>query len=178
MKVKMLMRIDVIERESRRSICFELRLDFCRDLPTDQWARENIDPKTHHVLAKTPALIDEIREALRWQDRTALYQHDMEAYAQSRQLAGSRDRILSRRGRNHETGGRQDAVSMGDFDGIIDLAREPKIISGDNNLLQDAGSRRSRRKRKNSTPSRNRRRNISGLVIISPTMAAIFGARK
>jgi hypothetical protein len=80
----MLMRIDVIEREPRRSICFELRLDFCRDLPTDRRAREDIDPKTYHVVAKTSCLIDEIRQALRWQDWTALYQHEMKADAQSR----------------------------------------------------------------------------------------------
>src|SRR3954463_6402741 len=44
--------------------------------------------------------------------------------------------------------------------------------------LQCAGSRRSRRKRKNSSPSRRRRFIISGLMIISPTIAAILGARK
>ena len=43
---------------------------------------------------------------------------------------------------------------------------------------QPAKSRRSRKKRKNSTPSRSRRFIISGLRTISPTMAAIFGARK
>jgi len=67
---------------------------------------------------------------------------------------------------------------MRDFDSIIDFAREPKMIGGDNNLLQDAGSLRSRRKRKNSIPSRNRRRSTLGLLIISFAMAAIFGARK
>ncbi len=43
---------------------------------------------------------------------------------------------------------------------------------------RQAASRRSRRKRKNSTPSRKRRFIISGLRTISPTMAAILGARK
>ena len=43
---------------------------------------------------------------------------------------------------------------------------------------RQAASRRSRRKRKNSTPSRRRRFIISGLRTISPTMAAILGARK
>jgi hypothetical protein len=80
----MLVRIDVIERKPRRSICFELRLDFCRDLPADRRAREDIDPETYHVVAKTPGLIDEIRQALRWQDWPALYQHQMQADAQSR----------------------------------------------------------------------------------------------
>jgi len=67
---------------------------------------------------------------------------------------------------------------MRDFDSIIDFARDPKIIGGDNNPRQYARSLRSRRKRKNSTPSRNRRRSTSGLLIISFAMAAIFGARK
>lgn len=43
---------------------------------------------------------------------------------------------------------------------------------------RQAASRRSRKKRKNSTPSRKRRFIISGLRTISPTMAAILGARK
>jgi hypothetical protein len=67
---------------------------------------------------------------------------------------------------------------MRGFHGFIDFAREPKIVGGDDDTLQSAGSRRSRRKRKNSTPSRSRRFNMSGLRTISPAMAAIFGARK
>jgi hypothetical protein len=55
---------------------------------------------------------------------------------------------------------------------------KPKIVGGDDNVLQSAGSWRSRKKRKNSTPSRSRRRNVSGLLTISPAIAAIFGARK
>ena len=43
---------------------------------------------------------------------------------------------------------------------------------------QTGKSRRSRKKRKNSNPSRNLRFIISGLRTISPTMAAILGARK
>jgi hypothetical protein len=52
---------------------------------------------------------------------------------------------------------------------------EPSVVPGAD---QAATSRRSRRKRKNSSPSRSRRFIISGLRTISPTMAAIFGARK
>ena len=44
--------------------------------------------------------------------------------------------------------------------------------------VQEAKSRRSRKKRTNSTPSRSRRFSISGLRTISPMIAAIFGARK
>ena len=44
--------------------------------------------------------------------------------------------------------------------------------------FQDAAARRARRNWKNSAPSRNRRFAICELRSISPTMAAIFGARK
>ena len=102
----------------------------------------------------------------------------MQADAQSRQPTGARDRVLGRRASDHKAGGGQDAALMRCFDGFINFARKPEIVGGDDNLLQGAGSRRSRRKRKNSTPSRSRRRNISGFLTISPAMVAIFGARK
>ena len=64
-------------------------------------------------------------------------------------------------------------------------AREPAAVpvpamprSGMAANVQEAKSRRSRKKRKNSRPSRSRRFSISGLRTISPTMAAIFGARR
>jgi hypothetical protein len=56
--------------------------------------------------------------------------------------------------------------------------RKPKIVGRDDKALQSAGSWRSRKNLKNSMPSRSRRRKISGLLTISPAMAAIFGARK
>ena len=64
------------------------------------------------------------------------------------------------------------------LDGLVDLGRQPKIVGGDDEPLQDAASRRSLRKRKNSTPSCSRRFIMSGLRAISPTIEAIFGARK
>ena len=67
---------------------------------------------------------------------------------------------------------------VGGFHGLVDFAREPEIVGRDDELFQSAGSRRSRRKRKNSAPSRSRRFNMSGLRTISAAMAAIFGARK
>jgi len=171
-------RVDVIERKAGRAIGLELRLDFCCDLPAHRRARKYLEPETRHVIAKSPGRIDEVRQASRRQDGVALDQHEMQADAQSGQPAGARHRILDRGTADHEAGGGQDAVAMRNFDRIVDLGSKPEIIGGDNRLLQDTGSRRSRRKWKNSTPSRTRRFNTAGLLIISPTMAAIFGARK
>ena len=83
-KVKMLMRIDVIERKPCRTICLELRLDFRCDLSAGRRAHKYIEPETYHVVAETSALINEIRQALRWQDGPALHQHQMQPDTQSR----------------------------------------------------------------------------------------------
>ena len=64
------------------------------------------------------------------------------------------------------------------LDARVDRGREAEVVGGDDERFQDRASRRSRRKRKNSMPSRRRRFIISGLLTISPAMAAIFGARK
>src|SRR6266581_224014 len=102
----------------------------------------------------------------------------MQADAQPRQLVRTRNRILRGGACDHEACGGEDAALMRDLDRVVDLRGEPEIVGGDDELFQCAGSRRSRRKRKNSTPSRKRRFIMSGLMIISPTMDAIFGARK
>jgi hypothetical protein len=67
---------------------------------------------------------------------------------------------------------------MRDLDGLVDLDRYAEIIGRDDQTPQSAASRRSFRNWKNSTPSRSRRFIICGERTISPTMAAIFGARK
>jgi len=178
MQVKMLVGIDVVEREAGRTIGLELRLDFRGDLPAHRRTREDIEREPDHVAAELPARVDEIGQAVRRQDRPAFHQHQVQAHAQPREPACARDRVLRRGGAHHEAGSRQDPATMGGLDGLVDFACKPKIVGGDDDLLQSAGSRRSRRKRKNSIPSRSRRFNMSGLLTISPAMAAIFGARK
>jgi hypothetical protein len=168
----------VIERESGRAIGFELRLDFRRDLAADRRAREYLESETHQVATEVAGSVDEIGHVLRRQDRPAFHQHEVQADTQSRQPARARNRILRRGSGDHQARSGEDAALVGGFHGLVDFAREPEIVGRDDELFQSAGSRRSRRKRKNSTPSRRRRFNISGLRTISPAMAAIFGARK
>src|SRR6266571_2883592 len=102
----------------------------------------------------------------------------MQTHAQLRQLLRACDCVPGGATCHHEACGGEDAALVRDLDGVVDLRREPEIVGGDDEMFQCAGSRRSRRKRKNSTPSRKRRFIMSGLMIISPTMDAIFGARK
>ena len=77
---------------------------------------------------------------------------------------------------------------MRDLDRFVDLGGETEIIGGDDEpggpfsrmweKETQAASRRSFRKRKNSTPSRSRRFIMSGCRTISPTIEAILPERK
>ena len=132
-----------------------------------------------HVAAEAPGRVDEIGQPLA-------------AAAAGRPSTSTRCRPTRKRGSRRARATASAAAGaatmrlaavrmpslMRGFDGFIDFARQPKIVGGDDEALQSAGSRRSRRKRKNSTPSRSRRCNMSGLRTISPAIAAIFGARK
>ena len=79
---------------------------------------------------------------------------------------------------NHQAGGRENACDVSPFDAFVDFRRQAEIVGRDDQSLQWAPSCRSRRKRKNSIPSRSRRFIISGLCTISPTIDAIFPLRK
>jgi hypothetical protein len=78
----------------------------------------------------------------------------------------------------YETRRAEEAVPMRLLNRLVDRDRQPEIVGSENELLQTETSRRSLRKRKNSTPSCKRRFIISGLRTISPTIAAILGTRK
>jgi hypothetical protein len=82
--------------------------------------------------------------------------------------------------RDHQARRRENPRAMRDLDRLIDLVREAEIVRCDDQAVgaQCAGSLWARRKAKNSTPSRSRRFIICGLLIISPTIEAIFGTRK
>ena len=101
----------------------------------------------------------------------------MQPDAQRGHAPRARNRIVRRRRGDHQTRGGENTAAMSGFDGLVDFAGRAEIIRGDDQSLH-AASRRVRKKRKNSTPSRNRRFIMSGLTIISATMDAIFDGRK
>jgi hypothetical protein len=102
----------------------------------------------------------------------------VQADVQPRQPPRPCDGVPRRGAGDHEARGRENAVPVRGLDGFVDLASKSEIVGGDHDAFQSAGSRRSRRKRKNSMPSRSRRFRRSGLFTISPAIAAILGARK
>ena len=141
-------------------------------------------PEPRHVVAEAAIGPDQRRDARRRQHRAAVRQGQVQPDGQPRRRGGPGPGLRARRAADHQARGGQDAVAMGLFDGGIDLGAPPEVIGRDDQPLQAAAFGcalavfRSRRKWKNSTPSRSRRTSICRSRIISPQMEAIFGARK
>ena len=109
--------------------------------------------------------------------RRRVDQGQVQAHAKAGRSMRDGDRVGGRRSSHHQAGRRQHAFAMRDLDRRVDLAGETKIVGGDDEAVQVARAR-SRRKAKNSRPSRKRRAIIEGLSAISDTISAIFEARK
>ena len=176
--VKMMVRIDVIERQAGRGESIELRRDFRRELFAHFRAQEDLRAERRHVPAQPSLVVDEIRDGSAGKCRPSIDEREVQPDTQRRKAAGALDRIGDGGPAHHQTGGAQDAAGVRYFDGAIDFGRQAEVVGGDDQRLQCALCRRSRRNWKNSTPSRSRRFIISGLLAISPTIDAIFERRK
>jgi hypothetical protein len=83
-KVKMLVGIDVIERESGRTIRRELRLDFLREADAVPAGRAKMSNASRTMSLRNRPLASTRSGRRCWrQHRPALYQHQMQAHAQS-----------------------------------------------------------------------------------------------
>ena len=174
----MLVGINVIQFQARGGKAFELGSDFVRQLPAHILAEKHRSARPGHVIAEIALGIHQVRHSGRGQDRLAVHQHQMQAHAQFRQCAGAGHRIGGGGARHHQAGGGQNAMAMGALHRFVYLRRRAEIVGGYNQALQAACWRRSFRKWKNSTPSRNRRFIMSGWVTISLTMEPILLGRK
>jgi hypothetical protein len=173
----MLVAVHMIEREAGFLVGAELSLDLRFELRPQGGPRADIKSKLHEIRTQMPGCIDEIRDALERHCRPSLDQHQMQANAQAWYPARALGRVCGRRSGHHQASRAQDALPVRQLHRFVDLGREPEVVGGDDETLQAATSRW-RRNLKNSTPSRSRRFIISGLRTISPTIDAIFGARK
>ena len=170
-------RVDVVESEPGCLKGAELGVDLGPHLRPNRRPRADLKPEPCEVLAQASVRVDEIGQLFGGQRRLAVDEDEMQADAKTREPARARDCVCRGRCSDHQACGGQDALLMRQFHGCVNLGREPEIVGRDDKVLQSATSR-SRRNLKNSTPSRSRRFIISGLRTISPTIEAIFGARK
>lgn len=178
MDMKMLVRIHVVEDEAGTPEGRKLGGDLLAKLAPGRGAQGERKGEPDHVAAQPARLVEQGRDFPWRRGRNAFQQGKMQANAQIRQPFGESNRARGRRTRHHQACRRQHAFAMRKFDSLVDLGGMPEVIGGDDETVQYCTSRRSRKKPKNSTPSRNRRLSISGLRAISATIEAIFGARR
>jgi len=178
MNMKMMMRIHMVELEAGRCESIELRGDLGGELFAHFGTQEDLRAERRHVPAQPSLVVDEIRDGSAGKCRPSIDEREVQPDTQRRKAAGALDRIGDGGPAHHQTGGAQDAAGVRYFDGAIDFGRQAEVVGGDDQRLQCALCRRSRRNWKNSTPSRSRRFIISGLLAISPTIDAIFERRK
>ena len=176
--VKMMVRIDVIERQAGRGESIELRRDFRRELFAHFRAQEDLRAERRHVTAQPSIAVDEVREVRGRKRGTSVDEREVQPDSQRREAARALDRVGDRRPAHHQARSAQNPPGVGKLDGAIDLRRQAEVVGGDDQRLQCALCCRSRRNWKNSTPSRSRRFIICGLLTISPTIDAIFERRK
>jgi hypothetical protein len=178
MQVKMLVRGDVVERETCRSEGLELSSHFRPHLSLHMRQEEHLGAETRHVRPKSAARIDEIGQVSRRQDRRSVDQRQMQSDRKLRQTPGHLDGPGRRWSADHQARRCQYPVNVSALDGLVDCVGEAEVVGRDDQIFQCAVSCRSRRNRKNSTPSRRRRFITSGLRIISPIIEAILPGRK
>lgn len=184
----MLVRIGVLEREAGRGEARELGMDLARHLATDGLAEEIAKTEPELIRRKPAALVHEIGDLFARQHRLPFDQHQMQPDAKVRQASCPGHGIFGGGSAHHQARGAENAFRVRTLDRFVHRNREPEIIGGEDDPARDrlgsgwqgdqAALWRSRRKWKNSTPSRSRLAAISGLFAISPTIEAIFEVRK
>lgn len=176
--MKVPMRIDVVERQPGGVKNLELRGDFPRRLPPQGSVQGKLRAVAGKVVAQSAVAIDETGYVRALGHRLAIDEDKVKPDTQVRQPSRALHRVGRGWSADHETCGAENTLSMRRLDGFVDGLAEPEIIRIYDQAVQCASSRRSRRKAKNSKPSRNRRSIMSGLRTISETIVAILGARK
>ena len=144
--MKVMVGINVIQRQTGRSIGAELCLDFRCKLRAHAPPDKNGDAHHRQVTAQLPVSIDQIRYAFRRQHGPTIDQHEVQTDPKRRQTARARDRVVDRGTAHHQTCRRQDAIRVRQLDAFVDLGRQAEIVARDDQRLQCTASRRSRRK--------------------------------
>ena len=130
-----MVRVDVVQRQTGRSIRAELRLDFRCKLPARLWPEKHCDAHPHEVAAQPRLRVDQIRDAFRAKHRRAIDEHQMQADPKRRQTARASDRIFSRRAVHHQACRREDAVGVRELYAFIDLRCQAEIVGRDDQAL-------------------------------------------
>ena len=141
--MKMPVRVDVIERQSGRAVGLELGGDFVDHLGRCREGPRDLRAVAGKIVPQPAGAIEKPRDHPRAVTHgIAVHQHDMQPDPETRHGARPADRI-GRRGRaDHETRGSKNAATVCGFDCGVDGCAQPKIVRGNDQTVQCAGSRR------------------------------------
>ena len=131
----MLVGIDVVQRQAGGRKGGELGFDLGRELGAHAWQKEHGSAGARHVGAEQAAAIHQIGHGGGRQHRPAFHQHQVQADAQGRHGAGALHGIGCGIARDHQTGGREDAVAMGARDTLVHFDGSAEVVGRDNQLL-------------------------------------------
>jgi hypothetical protein len=134
--MKVMVGIDVIQRQTGRSIGAELCLDFSCKLRAHAPPGKDGDAQHRQVAAQLPARIDQIRYAFRRQHRPTIDQNEVQTYPQRRQTARAVDGVVDRGTAHHQTCRRQDAIRVRQLDAFVDFRRQAEVVGGDDEGFQ------------------------------------------
>ena len=143
MQVEMPMGVDVIERQPRRPVGFELRCDFFFDLPPQRRTKGDLHPIDGNIVAQPSAVADQARNIRAVECRLTVNQNDVQTDAKIGQGPRPLDRVGRGGTSDHQARGAENAAAMRFFDGGVNRLAQPEIIRGDNQAIQCANSRRS-----------------------------------
>lgn len=146
MKVPMLVAIDVIEPQTGGKKSFELCRDFVCDLPARHPIEKYPDAGPTHITAKPAGSVDKIGQARGRRHRVSVGQDDVQSHLQRRHPPRPIDGVGGGGSPDHETGRRQDSVSVSRLNRLVDFGRKTKVVGRYDQRLQCATPRRSRRK--------------------------------
>ncbi len=177
----MLVRVDMVEREPGGVEPLELGADLGGEPAARAGPKKKAQSGAQGIVVEPAVAAHETPELIRRQRRRAVDQHKVQPDAQRAEATCPCDRIRRGRRADHQAGARQNAVAMRLLDRVVGCDIAAEIVSRNDQppcRQPQLAISRSRRNWKNSTPSRTRRRIISGLFSISPSSDAILRRRK
>ena len=167
--------VHVIELKPGRAEGLELGADLRQHLPADsgQERYRRADPR--HVGPQSSMSVDKVRCGGGRQNGQRIDKGEMQSDREPGQAARHFHGARRRRRSDHQARSREHAFDVGDLDRAVHFVGEAKIVGGDDQIFHCAVARRSRRKRKNSAPSRKCRLIKSGQLWAHLSMATEYG---
>ena len=116
------------------------------ELPARVGSDEDVDARPHQIASQSPLAVDEIRDVFGRQHRPSVDEHQVQPNTKRRQTTRTCQRVVDSSAAHHQACRGEDARCVRELDAFVDLRRQAEIVGRDDQRLQCATSRRSRRK--------------------------------